>query len=775
MLEPLSEPLRNLLLELEICSTRDLRRCRRYVRRLTFDLPVFDSVWLDALVQIGRLTHFQARILESSAPGRLKIGPCVAVNRLGEGPESLTLLARPRDGGEFCVTKILRPREPLPEETVERLQELVERVKALDHPSIVAPFSCVRVENQVVLVSRFVPGSHLGDLLVRRGRFPAHVVWEIGRQLVDGLEELSRCGVAHGDIRAGSVLLTPAGTAVLVDTGIRPALHPVLTVHAGLSPECCDGMAPELIGGGTAPNALSDAYALGCLLWQLLAGRPPFPGGDPLVKLAAHQTRTIDDVRKWAPDTPPELAETICRLTARKPADRPAHFADLREVWHAPGRGGRRKLAAFRRKFDSPARVPRSNRPLSTPTRWLLMLTALFALSGGLVFLSDNGARNVVLAWVSKVAKRLPEKEAVHDEGQERRSTNAGRTTVDAENENRESGLPLPAPDRHGVIRLDGPGPWRASEINAVGRLTIEGTLQARPLIVIDERPLNLWAESVILKNLRIRFAAGRSVPAPKLNALVLVHAQTLAVDGCVVDDGTIGGLAEASSPNMATAPASGPALIAWKLVEVGDQRGGTATIRNTQFVGAGPALYLAHAMPRVEFDNVLKLGAGPLVQLATAPLAKSTVELRLDHTTFRSSGALLRWIVPAVDRAAGRILVVADDCVFDVASPQAALFEFAGSQPRPDWLRSVKMTGEGSIARPTLDLAAWISTADGTLRLLDSSGIELEGIISGPFQFAGELGLQPSAAEVRDSEAPRRTSDPPGIRAQRPHGQPLH
>lgn len=766
MLEPLSEPIRKLLLELKICSESDLRRCRRHVRRLTYDLPVFDSVWLDALVQIGRLTHFQARILESSDPGRLRIGPCVAIDRLGEGPESLTLLARTCEGGESCVTKILRPPEPLSEETVERLQALVQRVKDLEHPSVVAPFSCVRVENHVVLVSRYVPGSHLGDLLVRRGRFPAHVVWEIGRQLAEGLEELSRRGVAHGDIRAATVRLTPAGTAVLVDTGIRPAFHPALTVHAGLTPEGCDAIAPELIGGGVAANSLSDAYALGCLLWQLLAGRPPFPGGDPLSKLAAHQTRTIDDVRKWAPDTPPALAEMIRRLTARDPADRPAQFAELREAWHAPGRSGRTKLAAFRRRFDSPARVPRSSRPLSTPTRWLLVATTLFALSGGLVMLADKGARNVVLAWASQVAQGLPDDEVRREEGKLRRSTGESATATSAVHDNDAVGRALPAPDRHGVIRLDGPGPWRASDITAVGALTIEGDPAARPLIVIDSRSFRIWAESVKLKNLRISLAAGRSPDSPKLSALLLVHAQTIGLDGCIVESGPIGESAESSHAGPPTAPPSGPALIAWKLLDSADQRGGTATIRNTRFAGDGPALYLAQAMPRVDFDNVLKLGPGPLVQLSGALTAKSPVEMRLAHTTLRSSGALLRWVVPAEDRRTGRILVEAGDCVFDVASPRAALFEFAGPEPRPEWLQSVKMTGEGSIARPTLDVAAWISTVNGRLASLDAAALELEGIISGPFQFAGEPGPNPSAAEVHDSEAPRRTSDPPGIRA---------
>src|SRR5205814_9452501 len=100
----------------------------------------------------------------------------------------------------------------------------------------------------------------------------------------------------------------------------------------------------------------SDRDAMGCLLWQLLAGRPPFPGGNPLGKLAAHQTKRIDDVRKWAPDTPAPLAEGLRRMTSREPADRPASFAEVLSHWGPPRRSSRQRLIAFRRRFDTAAR-----------------------------------------------------------------------------------------------------------------------------------------------------------------------------------------------------------------------------------------------------------------------------------------------------------------------------------------------------------------------------------------------------------------------------------
>jgi hypothetical protein len=192
----------------------------------------------------------------------------------------------------------------------------------------------------------------------------------------------------------------------------------------------------------------------------------------------------------------------------------------------------------------------------------------------------------------------------------------------------------------------------------------------------------------------------------------------------------------------------------------------GRAAIRNTILSGDGPGLYLAHAVRHADFDNVLKSGTGPLLQLAVAPAANSTTVLRLNHATCRSSGALLRWIVPAGEKPPGTVLVEASDCVFDVLSPGAALFEFAGTEPRTSLLRSVRLTGEGSLVPPNPEIAAWISTEEGRLTPLDAVEIELEGIFAGRFAFAGPPGLTPPDAEIIDCDAPRRGPEPPGIRA---------
>ncbi len=571
------------------------------MRRLARDLPAFDSVWIDALVQLGRLTSFQAKLLESAEPERIRVGPCVLVSRLGGGLYGETFLARHIESGERCVLKCRRlAPETLPS-ILERLQALTRTAQHFRHAHVVVPHVCKRLPaegfksqtagrlktyadaepDRLVLLSRHVAGFTLKELLIRRGRFSPAVVWEIGRQLLDGLAALEQLGLVHGDIGVSNVRLTRAGQAVLVDAGVRPAVEPELAIHANVSPERYDGTAPERIGTGEPATIVSDLYSLGCLLWTLLAGRPPFPTGDPLAKLAAHQTRPVPEIREWSPDTPTELAELISRLTAMEPADRPPSAAEALKQWRRPTRLGQRRLRRFRAQFDGDAAQVPSPAGKATTGRWSVLVASIFALSGLTLALFDQGARSYLLdltgrlpghrfvvETVTKVTstrrERPLEPEALQTVSAHKVSPRSAETSRSVADSAR-SFLSIPPPDPQGVILLDSNGPYKAADISTVGPLVVRGADGVRPTIVVDAEPVRVWAQDVLFENVRFvtrtvyeatkkqgrsgpsngkaslaarrdttkNGAAGersRAVPA----ALLLVRSQTLTVRSCV-------------------------------------------------------------------------------------------------------------------------------------------------------------------------------------------------------------------------------------------------
>lgn len=751
MLEPPSAPLLKLLRELRLCTPADLRRCRGRVRRMATDLPAFDSVWIDALVQLRRLTPFQAQVLESSNPSRLRVGPCVLMERLGVSFSGDTYLARAIGTRQLRILKLVTVEEDDIPEILKRSQKLLASARQVVHPSIVLPQACERVDDKLVFVSRHVPGRTLTELLIRRGRYPSRVVWQIGRQLADGLAKLHAVGLAHGEIRPSQVRLLSEGTAVLIDAGIQGVLEPELTPHSQLVPECYDCIAPELIGTGITYNPSSDLYALGCLLWQLLAGRPPFPGGDPLAKLASHQTRRIRDVRDFAPDTPAPLAEMILKLTSPNVADRPPNAAAVLQVWGTPRRSGRRLLKHFVSSFDHPVGEGLSvSKIANSPLVWTFAL--LFAVTGLTAGYVHEGTRAHLLRIWTAIPRAAQESNSAPASVD---TDPADEVTASVANDASEQpALPLPEPNAQGIIELTSIGPYRARKIKQIGPLVIRGRAGVQPEIVLEDEPLFLLAEKVVLQGLRFRLSPAANLPGDSaaLPSQVLVEALELELrDSQFLTQSTVS-MPVIEPLEYQTRQAS-PTAVCWKVPDAAGPNNGLAILENVVVLGTSAALDLRSPARGIALKNVLRLGSGPLVQLAANPAAPLELDVQMESVTCRQSGSLLRWVVLDQKPARQQINITANHCVFDVLPSQGGLLEFVGQQHVADWTRRVKLLGDDCLASELTESAVRSSATSDEFQTLDSSDILLEGItlegvtFSGPFSLLAENSVIQTAA----------------------------
>lgn len=767
MLEPPSAPLLTLLRELRLCRPADLRRCRGRVRRMATDLPAFDSVWIDALVQLRRLTPFQAQMLESPHPQRLRVGPCVLVERLDSNFTGTTYLARSIATRQARTLKVVTVEEDLVTEILTRSHRLLEAGRKLPHPSVVIPQACEHIDGQLVFVSRHVPGRTLTELLIRRGRFPASVVWQIGRQLADGLARLHAGGLAHGEIRPSLVRLLSEGTAVLMDTGIQGVLEPELTPHSQLVPECYDCVAPELIGTGITYNPLSDLYALGCLLWQLLAGRPPFPGGDPLGKLAAHQTRRIRDVRDFAPDTPPKLAEMIRQLTSPNLADRPASADAVLKAWGPPRYSGRRLLKRFVSSFERPVGDGlKLATVVNSPLVWTL--TLLFAISGLTAAYVHDGTRTTLLRiWASIPQATSPDSPSGSSTTSgDRPAAGTSSEPVVATTPVDDQLLPLPEPDAQGIIELTSPGPYAPRSIRQIGALSIRGREGIEAEIVLAADPLFLLAEKVELQRLRFRRSASTEVnrEPQALDAQVLVEALELEVRDCTF-------LTHATSNQPVIEPAalsrrmSSPAGICWKVPDAAGPQSGTGVLENLVVMGCSPLLDLRSPAQKIAFRNVLRLGAGSLLEVLAPPAASLELTLQIEHVTCRQSGSLIRWSVLDHMPTRQQINIQARDCVFEVMPEQGGLLEFVGAKHVAAWSKRIKFVGDACVASEQAEVAVHRDPLTNEVLPLDSSELDLEGITQGGYSFAGAFGLLPASSSIQNNYVGVRNGEElPGI-----------
>lgn len=749
------------LTQLQLCRPADFRRAKAVVRRLARDLPAFDSVWIDALAQLRVLTPFQARQLESGDDDGLLIGPHVVVEELGRGPYGRTLLAKNSGHRDLIVLKRLNVGLESISDCRQRLTTFLERSRDWSHPHVAVPKELLVVDGQpLVTVSRWFPGLTLGELLIRRGRFPAEIVLDIGRQLAAGLASLHCRALVHGDLRMSNIRVNSSGSVAAVDGGIRPAVCPELTIHATLALDAYDGIAPELIGTRVEANAGSEIYALGCLLWQLLTGRPPYAMADPLMKLAAHQTSRIADVRDLAPDTPARFAETLAAMTSPDVNERPRSFDDLLQRWGRPGLASRSRLKRFRQNFDGA--VPHFVQPgkPNSDGRWAWTAVMLFVAAGMALTFADQGRRNQLLTITQRMTEAMQRPSAAPD------NPLAPTPTTVSENPTalpkaRDGLLPLPAPSATGEILLTEPGPYDVAKIANSGSLTIRGESEIRAIIQIGKEPLRLAGTTVRLENLTVLCEpASRTSPA----AMLLIKSQELTIRGCAFER-------QLSSESPDDSTGQNFAVVAWQPWETsGDGHERTRIhLENSSFRVHGSAVWSAEVPRQIALTNCLKLDKGPCLAVFPKAVPRPS-RIELAKVTLRESGPLLRLAGRFAEQTNSPAMeVVAQDSVFEMAPSTRALIEISTSRPRADLARSVRMTGHGLVMSPGSRLMAVVShsTADNrdTVTPVEEADEHFEGILVSELQFAGPAQGPTENSELESLTAPRSANDAnPGI-----------
>jgi len=211
------------------------------------------------------------------------------------------------------------------------------RIQAeLVHPNIVRVTDVVDLEGRVGLVMDFVEGVSLRELLETEGRMAVPEALEIFRQILAAMAAAHAAGILHRDLKPDNVLLSQEHGSVVVrvtDFGIAKVLSGVL--RAG---DTRDGtmmgspgyMAPEQIEDASSASPRSDLFAAGSILYEMLAGTPPFDG-TAIERMDKTRSGTFVPLRKAVPSVSPHIADAIDACLQRDPALRPASVADLRE------------------------------------------------------------------------------------------------------------------------------------------------------------------------------------------------------------------------------------------------------------------------------------------------------------------------------------------------------------------------------------------------------------------------------------------------------------
>ncbi len=317
---------------------------------------------------------------------------------------------------------------------VERFRREVQAAARLSHPNIVAAYDAEQAGDLHFLAMEFVEGIDLGQLVQQRGPLPVTEACEYTRQAADALQHAHSRNMVHRDIKPQNLMLagvrnardpqqasstgqgkqTPDSgpltpTIKVLDFGLARFATDVadeetvdeefvaegpsrLTLH-GATMGTPDYIAPEQSHSAREADIRSDIYSLGCTLYFLLTGRPPFAGGSALEKLRAHAKSVPQPVREYRSDIPPGLEEVLARMMAKDPQDR---FATPAAVAAA--------LAPFVRvQTPSPTAVKPPPQPvLAAPSscgkwRWriLTVLAGALAICLGVIFTVKLGGTTI--------------------------------------------------------------------------------------------------------------------------------------------------------------------------------------------------------------------------------------------------------------------------------------------------------------------------------------------------------------------------------------------
>jgi serine/threonine protein kinase len=279
------------------------------------------------------------------------------LGKVGEGGMgSVYRAVHTRLGRTVAIKLLLKHRSKDPK-AVARFEREMKAVGGLSHPNIVRAYDAREVDGTLFLVMEFLEGLSLGDVLRSLGATSVAEACELIRQAALGLSCAHGQGLIHRDVKPSNLMLDQHGQVKVLDLGLAllqtDDSKSGETTFSGQMMGTADYMAPEQINDAHEVDARADIYSLGCTLYAMLTGHPPFNGqgrhGSHVAKILAHLEQEPVPVRDLCADVPPKLATLLQRMMAKKPENRLATATEVAEA-----------LRPFCKGADLPAMLARA-------------------------------------------------------------------------------------------------------------------------------------------------------------------------------------------------------------------------------------------------------------------------------------------------------------------------------------------------------------------------------------------------------------------------------
>jgi eukaryotic-like serine/threonine-protein kinase len=260
--------------------------------------------------------------------GRLLDGRYAVTARIAHGGMATVYVATDTRLDRQVALKVMHAELARDDDFVRRFVGEAKSVARLSHPNVVGVYDQGADGPLLYLAMEYVPGRTLKDLLRERGRFSPAEALEIMSGVLDGLAAAHSSGITHRDVKPENVLLTADGRVKVADFGLARAHAAAGHTQRGLLIGTVAYLPPEQVTGDvTGPRG--DVYSAGVMAFELLTGRQPFTGDNPLSIAYQHVNRDVPAPSALAPGIPAAVDQLVLAATSRDPAQRPADAGEF--------------------------------------------------------------------------------------------------------------------------------------------------------------------------------------------------------------------------------------------------------------------------------------------------------------------------------------------------------------------------------------------------------------------------------------------------------------
>ena len=351
---------------LAVLEKSGLLKSEQFAEAQDATLLTNDAVELaDILVKQGLLTSWQAGQLLAGRTALL-LGNYALMDVLGRGGMGKVFLARHVTMNRRVAIKVIYKGAGKDPASKERFLAEARSIAALDHPNIMRAYDVNNENDRFYIVMEYVEGRDLETIVRENGLLGYEEIAECIRQTANGLAHAHGRNIIHCDIKPSNLLLSEQGVIKILDMGMARLAggeEDSSEQRENKVLGTIDYMSPEQAMDGPNFDHRADIYSLGCTLYFLLTGRPPFDSGTLAQRIIKHQTQDPPDIYEVRPDAPRDLVDICLKMMAKDPADRyqtAEEVSRLLSGWQMP----RQTVDTAERSADARAGAP----PVARPT-----------------------------------------------------------------------------------------------------------------------------------------------------------------------------------------------------------------------------------------------------------------------------------------------------------------------------------------------------------------------------------------------------------------------